>query len=897
MITESLSSSGIADYLQSERNRLDALNRKRVYSCVASQNSHLSSTDFPGGRNHLPDSATISSHRSKRFRLSLPEDDEDCVRGAVMVDSVKTAIWNALNHYAYDDAIFAAERLYAESNTDESAFLLATCLYRAGNKHRAFEILSRCHPEQASPDIRYLFGRICCDLEDYHRAESVLANASDFAKPYTIEDVENFYKPDTVSYALQLLGNVHQKFQRRELAASAMKRALSLNPFQWSTFEGLCRMKENVDTKETFFRMIASKSSQSLDLDNEGHSESPPVSEDVEMAPVDEVVSSTPPVIASTPLKPALVKKSIPKTSERNIVGTVKPRMKAIVEESQRSGSPLHSPISSSFIMSLGSPSLRTPNAPSPPSSNSHLNLSTDGPNGRISVVAKKTKSKPPFRVSVSNSTTESPAAARTRRLSDVSIVSSVVSPQPPLRRSSRIQANKSAVKENNSLNKRQLTEVNLKKNRSIEKLEENIHIKQEMPVDVIEKTENVLTTRNTPVIEPVKPEPAVVRPKRKKETSLSVLTRTVVEPSTSTEAVLSEQDRLTGLVMRSYYRFGEAVQALHNYDIQNAIAKLDNFSSEQQDTPFYWYLKGRLHFEMLEHDKSVRAFAEMRRRDMYYVKGIDYYSVALWHLQKDKDLAVLAKYLIEHHKYAPETYIAYGNLFSLQREHETAIKMFRRALQLSPNYAYALTLLGHEYIALDEMDKAVQCFRMALSADPSHYNGWYGMGLIAYKQEQYASALTSFKKALSVYPSNPIILVNLAVAQHALKQTPEALRTLTAAVNSYPNHPLCRFQKASLLYSMGKLDEAMQDLSRLKDMAPKESLVYFLMGKVSKRTGNTHMALMYFSKAMDLDPKGTNNQIKENFNKLYGGVEDDVVPQRAASGTTSANTTYASEM
>jgi len=97
------------------------------------------------------------------------------------------------------------------------------------------------------------------------------------------------------------------------------------------------------------------------------------------------------------------------------------------------------------------------------------------------------------------------------------------------------------------------------------------------------------------------------------------------------------------------------------------------------------------------------------------------------------------------------------------------------------------------------------------------------------------------------------------------------------------------------LLYSLGHLDKAQEELEILKDLAPKESLVYFLMGKVCKRTDKTHQALMYFSKAMDLDPKGTNNQIKEAFNKLYGGMEDDVVPQRAASGTTCSRDSQAS--
>ena len=72
---------------------------------------------------------------------------------------------------------------------------------------------------------------------------------------------------------------------------------------------------------------------------------------------------------------------------------------------------------------------------------------------------------------------------------------------------------------------------------------------------------------------------------------------------------------------------------------------------------------------------------------------------------------------------------------------------MFRRALQLNPNHSYALTMIGHEYLAMDERDKAAQCFRLAVHANPSHYNGWYGLGLIEYKKENYPAAMASFKK------------------------------------------------------------------------------------------------------------------------------------------------------
>ena len=71
------------------------------------------------------------------------------------------------------------------------------------------------------------------------------------------------------------------------------------------------------------------------------------------------------------------------------------------------------------------------------------------------------------------------------------------------------------------------------------------------------------------------------------------------------------------------------------------------------------------------------------------------------------------------------QTWIATGNCFSLQKEHDVAIKFFRRAIQVDPDYAYAYTLLAHEYVFIEELDKALACFRNGLRVDSRHYNAW----------------------------------------------------------------------------------------------------------------------------------------------------------------------------
>ena len=81
-------------------------------------------------------------------------------------------------------------------------------------------------------------------------------------------------------------------------------------------------------------------------------------------------------------------------------------------------------------------------------------------------------------------------------------------------------------------------------------------------------------------------------------------------------------------------------------------------------------------------------------------------------HFQDEVQLSALAQDLVRLDKLSAAAWCAGGNCFSHQKEHENAIKFFQRAVQVSPNFAYAYTLLGHEYVLVEELEKALACFR-----------------------------------------------------------------------------------------------------------------------------------------------------------------------------------------
>ncbi|XP_033728256.1 cell division cycle protein 27 homolog isoform X1 [Pecten maximus] len=304
----------------------------------------------------------------------------------------------------------------------------------------------------------------------------------------------------------------------------------------------------------------------------------------------------------------------------------------------------------------------------------------------------------------------------------------------------------------------------------------------------------------------------------------------------------------------------GRAYQALSQYDCRKAIECFQDLPLHHYNTGYVLCKVGRAYFELAQYQKAERVFSEVRSLEPHHLDGLEIHSTTLWHLQKDVELSTLAQELSDMDKSAPQAWCAMGNCFSLQREHDTAIKFFQRAIQVDPSFAYAYTLLGHEYVFTEELDKAMSCFRNAIRVNPRHYNAWYGVGMIYFKQEKFTLAEVHYRKALLINPQSPALLCHIGVVQHSQQKSESALVTLNKAIETDPTNPLCKFHRASILFASERHKEALQELEELKQIVPKESLVYFLIGKVHKKLGNSDLALMNFSWAMDLDPKGINN-------------------------------------
>lgn len=322
-----------------------------------------------------------------------------------------------------------------------------------------------------------------------------------------------------------------------------------------------------------------------------------------------------------------------------------------------------------------------------------------------------------------------------------------------------------------------------------------------------------------------------------------------------SAEGLMSLMRTLAeGYLQLTQFNCSEAIDSFHSIPKHHVMAT------------WVQSMIARAHYEKREYETAAKLFLEIHRKEPHRIQMMEIYSTVLWHLQREVQLSALAQDLKAQDYQSPITWCVLGNCFSLQKEHESAIKCFERAVQVDPDFAYSYTLLGHELIITEELDKAMSCFRTAILKDPRHYNAWYGIASIYSKQERYSLAEFHFKQALKINPKCSVIMVHIGVMQFNLNKSEQALQTMNAAIALDPKNPLGKFHRGSMYFQCGRYQEALKELEQLKQIVPKESVVFYIIGKIHKKLGNVDLALMNFSWATDLDPKGANNQVKDAF-------------------------------
>ena len=298
---------------------------------------------------------------------------------------------------------------------------------------------------------------------------------------------------------------------------------------------------------------------------------------------------------------------------------------------------------------------------------------------------------------------------------------------------------------------------------------------------------------------------------------------------------------------------------ALSHYRTDVAIHIFNSLSPAQRNTPWVLAHLGRAYYEKTAWSDAVACFSRLRILAPARLEDMEIYSSVLWKIRSEKsdiDLAHLAHELIDQDRLSPQAWCAVGNAFSTQKEVEPAIKCFKRATQLDPQFAYGYTLQGHEYIESEEYDKALSAYRAAIAAESRHYNAWWGIGRVYEKKGKYELAEQHYRTAYNINSHHPALIYAIGLVLEKLRRPQQAIEAYDKSIEMQPKQSAPRLKKARVLTVLGRHRQALEELVICKDLDPDDANVHFNIAKAYRLLRMKGEAIKHYTTALNLDPK-----------------------------------------
>ncbi|KAK9463639.1 uncharacterized protein V1516DRAFT_645187 [Lipomyces oligophaga] len=738
-------------------------------------------------------------------------------------DQFRLQIWYTLDNDLTESAVFAAERLVTEQPDNiANVHLYALCLYRAHKYKLAMHLTN----EKDHVGCAYVFGLCCLKLGKYRMGCRALEKVRRIwpqagVQIYDHSDTRRGSSPDLAAIQC-LLGHLYRLFGDGKEAAECYSAALSINPFLWEALEGLCKLGVKLH--------------------------------------ISNIYTVTPAMLNARSKWPVRLERSTPSYDPFTDSKSTDINSSKIINNALQSRFRQHGDTASDADgdVSMGIASAATPDTDFVTTRGVRTRTRSGQSQPQVPDAPKRTHS---IRSSESGQTAN--ATELRRQQSEYT------------RRSARLLHSDSTPTASTNMNGNSSLQTPVaRQGANVPAVQQDVHpLRGRLrAVGLMRSRFPSSTTGSTDE----------TRTANAHESPVSVSansTATTIERDDEDEfqkAVIdSDRIDMEARMLSLYEMIANGIYALSKFECSSALKFFSSLSQEQQMSPYALGKIGRAYFESVQYSEAETAFRKLRQISPMRLEDMEIYSTLLWHMRKEVQIGFLAHELLDIERNSVQTWIAIGNSFSLQKDHDQALKCFRRAAQIDPTFAYSYTLQGHEYVANEEHGNAKMAYRLAMRADWRHYNAWYGLGMLFLKTGELGLAEQHFTQAALINPGNSVLISCIAMVLEKLGMYPEALIQYDRAIELHPASAMPRFKKARLLMTMRQFDACLSELQVVLSLAPDESSVHFLLGRLFKARGEKQTAIKYFTSALNLDPKAS-HVIKAAIEGLEN--EDDVI-------------------
>lgn len=201
------------------------------------------------------------------------------------------------------------------------------------------------------------------------------------------------------------------------------------------------------------------------------------------------------------------------------------------------------------------------------------------------------------------------------------------------------------------------------------------------------------------------------------------------------------------------------------------------------------------------------------------------------------------------------EVYIQKARILSKRKEHVLAIELLKKALLISEEPVDIYSLLGMEYLFLDNYLLAREAFAQCLEIDKYDFASLYNIIYCFDTLKDNTGAIEFLNTFLDRSPYCEIAWHQLGKQYATIEMYPEAMTAFDFAVICDEQFVGAYLEIGKILEKLGKYNQAIQNYELTLSLEDPTSFAYLRMGKCHLALGNHELALDLFKKTIHHDP------------------------------------------
>ncbi|WP_108868599.1 tetratricopeptide repeat protein [Aquimarina aquimarini] len=201
------------------------------------------------------------------------------------------------------------------------------------------------------------------------------------------------------------------------------------------------------------------------------------------------------------------------------------------------------------------------------------------------------------------------------------------------------------------------------------------------------------------------------------------------------------------------------------------------------------------------------------------------------------------------------EIYIQKANILSKQNKHIKAIELLMMALEYTNDEADVYSLIGMEYLFMDDFENAKINFMKCLETDNQDYSALYNIIYCFDFLEQHEEAIEYLNIFLDKNPYCEVAWHQVGKQYFDIKDYKKALAAFDFAIISDEYFIGAYLEKGKVLEKLKRYAEAIENYKITLELDDPTSFALLRIGKSYEKLNSDDLAIQYYSKTVHEDP------------------------------------------